>query len=105
MSASVTVTHLSSGCLLYRHSGFCAANKQKRVGNSAAPPKTAKSVTFDGAGPTMRFGQYKGRLLSDIVADRNYVSWLLSQSWFAEKFPEHRHYLEAIHNNMGPSAA
>ena len=31
------------------------------------------------------FGKYRGRPVTDLIADRNYVEWLLAQSWFADR--------------------
>jgi uncharacterized protein (DUF3820 family) len=32
------------------------------------------------------FGKYKGRPVIEMMADTNYVSWLMAQGWFAEKY-------------------
>ena len=31
------------------------------------------------------FGKYRGRPVTDLIADRSYVEWLLAQSWFADR--------------------
>lgn len=31
------------------------------------------------------FGKYRGRPVTDLIADRNYVEWLLAQPWFADR--------------------
>lgn len=32
------------------------------------------------------FGKYKGRLLGEVIEDKQYLDWLLAQSWFPEKY-------------------
>jgi hypothetical protein len=35
----------------------------------------------------MPFGKFKGQPIAEVVADRQYASWLCGQEWFKEKFP------------------
>jgi uncharacterized protein (DUF3820 family) len=37
--------------------------------------------------PTMPFGKYRRKRLSDVARDLRYVHWLLSQSWFERRYP------------------
>jgi hypothetical protein len=36
----------------------------------------------------MTFGKYKGRSMFEVAQDRNYVQWLLLQSWFPDRWPD-----------------
>ena len=33
------------------------------------------------------FGKYKGRLVEELVADKNYTDWLTAQPWLKDRFP------------------
>jgi hypothetical protein len=97
------VQQLPNGCVIYRHPRF-------EHTAPPLPPRRTRRKTAEPQSPaasmTMPFGKYKGRPLADIVEDANYAGWLLLQPWFAEKFPEHRAYIEAMRNvDTGPSAA
>lgn len=47
------------------------------------------------------FGKYKGKPLEAMAEDREYLDWLLTQSWFRERFES---YYTIIINNFGEAS-
>src|SRR5436305_852843 len=93
------VWQLPGGCLLYLHSRF-----------GRLPDAEGVHETKPAGATMMPFGKYRGAPVGVVVDHVPYCEWLLEQSWFAEKFPQHRKYLaEALHTRRndgeGPSAA
>jgi hypothetical protein len=37
--------------------------------------------------PLVKFGKYKDKCVTELIADKSYVDWLKTQSWFSEKSP------------------
>ena len=50
-----------------------------------------KTLTIDmnnGLDEVVPFGKYRGRPVSAMMADKNYMEWLCNQSWFSQKCPK-----------------
>jgi hypothetical protein len=84
------VSQLTGGCVLYRHPRFWgrpAALRAPAQINPAVSPAADPKLQ-------MTFGRYRGCPINLVIDDAGYAGWLLSQTWFAEKHPQHHKCIE-----------
>ena len=95
-SRTWAVSQLPGGSLLYQHPRFDTGDRK--------PTQEERPMAI------MPFGKYRGAPLDAVRADNAYAEWLLRQTWFGERYPEHRRYLlEALTTTQtgaeGPNTA
>ena len=86
------VSQLTGGCVLYRHPRFWGRPTALRAPAQINPAVAAPTA---GSRLKMSFGRYRGCPIDLVIDDPGYAGWLLSQAWFAEKYPRHHSYVAA----------